>query len=36
LWLRPARTSPMRLFTFSLIYLAVIFVAMGLDALLIK
>jgi protoheme IX farnesyltransferase len=36
LWLRPGRTSPMRLFTFSLIYLAVIFVAMGLDALLIK
>ncbi|MEO9255770.1 MAG: heme o synthase [Tepidiformaceae bacterium] len=36
LWLRPARTSPMRLFTFSLIYLAVIFVAMGLDALVIK
>ena len=35
LWLRPATTSPMRLFTYSLVYLAVIFVAMGLDALLI-
>ena len=35
LWLRPATTSPMRLFTYSLIYLAVIFIAMGLDALLI-
>jgi heme o synthase len=36
LWLRPASTSPMRLFTYSLIYLAVIFVAMGLDAQLIR
>jgi heme o synthase len=35
LWLRPLTTSPMRLFTFSLVYLAVIFVAMGLDALVI-
>lgn len=36
LWRYPARTSPMKLFTASLFYLAVVFVAMGLDALLIR
>ena len=35
LWRRPAQTSPMRLFTYSLIYLTVVFVAMGVDALVI-
>ena len=35
LWAKPAATSPMKLFTYSLVYLAVVFVAMGLDALLI-
>jgi len=36
LWRRPAETSPMRLFTYSLIYLALIFVAMGADSLILK
>ncbi len=36
LWRRPAETSPMRLFTYSLIYLAIIFVAMGADSLILK
>ncbi|MBN9494553.1 heme o synthase [bacterium] len=35
LWRHPEKTSPMRLFMASMIYLAVVFVAMGLDALLI-
>jgi len=35
LWRHPENTSPMRLFMASMIYLAVVFVAMGLDALLI-
>lgn len=35
LWRRPAQTSPMRLFTYSLIYLTAVFVAMGADALIL-
>ncbi len=31
LWRAPARTSPMTLFKYSLLYLAVVFIAMGLD-----
>jgi protoheme IX farnesyltransferase len=36
LWRRPATTSPMRLFTYSLVYLTIIFVAMGVDAVVIR
>lgn len=36
LWRKPAQTSPMRLFTYSLIYLAIIFVAMGVDSMLLS
>ncbi len=36
LWRKPADTSPMRLFTYSLIYLAIIFVAMGADSILLS
>jgi protoheme IX farnesyltransferase len=32
LWRRPETGSPMRLFSYSLLYLAIVFVAMGLDA----
>jgi protoheme IX farnesyltransferase len=36
LWRKPTTTSPMRLFTYSLFYLAVIFVAMGIDSVLLS
>jgi protoheme IX farnesyltransferase len=32
LWRRPAETPPIRLYKYSLIYLALLFVAMGADA----
>jgi protoheme IX farnesyltransferase len=35
LWRRPESTSPMRLFSYSLLYLAIVFAAMGLDALIL-
>jgi len=35
LWRRPETTSPMRLFSYSLLYLAIVFAAMGLDALIL-
>ena len=35
LWKFPERTSPMRLFSYSLLYLTIVFAAMGLDALIL-
>ncbi len=35
LWKSPDTTSPMRLFSYSLLYLAIVFAAMGLDALIL-